>query len=541
MNSIQRSPRLLGFAMVAFAIFIWLNWFPPGGIDEQMSVEIESPLSKSEVTVIAEHFIADHYEVGQLDSLVSFNSYQDANGYFLREQILDLYKSSWKSAIPIDYYEVTTQDKEKKLKFKVYIRMKDGSIFGWKLQNPEEYTGSPQPEPFKLNVLADMGFDLKDFERSEGLNELIYKHRQSVGEASLQLHQLQLGQLITGFTPVFELPDTYVTWKKQQDSLGQTWSLISLLLWFGLAVAATVYMVKYRKTMSFGRGVILSLIFLIPYLIHNVNMYPSYMLGNTDSTEALVLVILSQLITMVMAVTVYVCLVAGDGMWRKMDYQLWPTNKDPNYGTILVRSMGNGYLICIITLGFQSLLFFVAGKLFDVWSTSDPQMSTHNLLEPSLFPLLAWSAAISEEAVFRMFGIIFFIYVFRSMFNGIYRVTGFMFLQNKIVHLIPAIVLSNMIWALGHTGYSIYPVYTRFIEVTLLGFIFAYAFLRFGLITAIFAHASMDIIIMGLQIMSVDAGHALLGLLYMLMPAIVAWVLNFLWLLRRTSSSYSGN
>jgi hypothetical protein len=158
---------------------------------------------------------------------------------------------------------VTTQDKEKKLKFKVYIRMKDGAIFGWKLQNPKEYTGSPQPEQFKLNVLAEMGFELKDFGRSEGVNELIYKHRQSVGEASFQLHQLQLGQLVTGFTPVFELPDTYTTWKKQQDSMGQTWSLISLLLWFGLAVAAVVYMAIYRKTMSFGRGVLLSLMFHI--------------------------------------------------------------------------------------------------------------------------------------------------------------------------------------------------------------------------------------------------------------------------------------
>jgi hypothetical protein len=538
MNIIQRSPWLLRFAAVAFAIFIWLNWFPPGGIDEQMSVEVEAALSKSEVTVIAEHFIADHYEVGQLDSLVSFNSFQDANGYFLREHIIDLYHSSWKSAIPIDYYEVTTQDKEKKLKFKVYIRMKDGAIFGWKLQNPKEYIGSPQPEPFRLNVLADMGFEMKDFEVSQGVNELIYKHRQSVGEASLQLHLLQSGQLITGFTPIFELPDTYTTWKKQQDSLGQTWSLISLLLWFGLAVAAVVYMAIYRKTMSFGRGVILSLLFLIPYLIHNVNMYPGYMLGNSDSVEAISLVLISQLIMMIMAITTYVCLVAGDGMWRKLDYQLWPTSKDANYGTILIRSMGNGYLICIITLGFQSLLFFVAGKLFDIWSTSDPLMSTHNLLKPSLFPLLAWSAAISEEAVFRMFGIIFFVYVFRAMFNGVSRMTGIRFLQNKLVHLIPAIVLSNMIWALGHTSYSIYPVYTRFIEVTLLGFIFAYALIRFGLITAIFAHASMDIIIMGLQIMSVDAGHALLGLLYMLMPAIVAWVINFFWLLRRSDPSH---
>jgi hypothetical protein len=542
-NSTQKTPRLLALATIAFAIFIWLNYFPPGGIDEQMTVETQTVLSKSEVSTIAVDFITSHYDVGELDTLVSFNSYQDANGYLLRERMFDLYKSTWKSSVPIDYFEVFVKDMDQGLNFKVYIRMDSGKVFGWKLLNPAQYNGSMQGEKIKLNVLTDMGYSSEDFTKSgDTVKLVIYDHRQVIGEASLQLHLEQQGDLITGFFPVFELPGSYITWKERQDFLGTVWSLISQVLWFGLAIAAIVYMAIYRKIMSFRRGVLLSVAFLIPYLIHDVNMYPGYILvANGSSEGALSVVILSQFIMMIMGITVYLCYVAGDGMWRKINWQLWPTTKDPDYGSIIVRSMGRGYLICIIVLGFQSLLFFIAGKLFDIWSTSDPLMSTHNLLAPSLYPLLAWSAAISEEAVFRMFGIVFFVYVFRWICDGISRITGLMFLQKMVVHLIPAVVLSNMIWALGHTGYSVYPVYTRFIEVTLLGFIFAFAFLRYGLITAIFAHASMDIIIMGLQIMMGDAGHALLGFTYMLMPALVAWLLSFLWRWRTSTKSQASS
>lgn len=535
MTSTKRRNWLPALATVSFAIFIWLNWFPPGGLDDQMTVETTTVISKSEATVIAEDFITSQYDVNELDSMVLFNSYQDANGYLLRERIFDQYESTWKSSVPIDYYEVSSQDMDNDLKFKVFVRMDDGHIYGWELLNPSMYTGSPQGEETKSNILANMGYDAEDYTLSSDTAHIVYHHRQVIGEASLQLHLKQEGDLITGFAPFFELPETYTTWKDRQDLLGAMWSLISQLLWFGLAIAAIVFMAIYRKTMTFGRGVLLTLAFLIPYLIHNVNMYPGFMIIAAGSSEGAISILLfSQFLMMIMAITVYLSFVAGDGMWRKLDWHLWPSSKEQDYGPMIVRSMGKGYLICAIVLGFQSLLFFIAGKLFDIWSTSDPLMSTHNLLEPSLYPLLAWSAAISEEAVFRLFGIVFFVYMFRWLGNGLFRITGWPFVQRTIVHLIPAVVLSNMIWALGHTGYSIYPVYTRFIEVTLLGFIFAYAFLRYGLITAIFAHASMDIIIMGLQIMMGDASHVLLGFAYMLMPALVAWLISFLWRWRRS-------
>nr|WP_279537943.1 CPBP family intramembrane metalloprotease [Paenibacillus turpanensis] len=125
---------------------------------------------------------------------------------------------------------------------------------------------------------------------------------------------------------------------------------------------------------------------------------------------------------------------------------------------------------------------------------------------PILFPLMAWVAAIEEEAVYRLFGIALF---------------------TKLLRFRPlAVLLSSVIWALGHVQYPIYPSYTRLIEVTVLGILFGYLFLKFGFITVVFAHAAMDSILMGLSVMSLgDTVSALSGLFYLVFPAIVGWLL----------------
>ena len=207
-------------------------------------------------------------------------------------------------------------------------------------------------------------------------------------------------------------------------------------------------------------------------------------------------------------------------------HRLWPRPGDPEFGGEVIRSMGRGYLLAFVVLGVQSVLFFAGSKLLGVWSVSDPLESAYNLLEPGYYPLLAWSAAISEEAVFRMFALAFFSVLLRPLARRLYRWTGRGVFNNPVCWIIPAALISGAVWALGHAGYAIYPVYTRLVEVTVLGLIFAYALLRYGFFAALFAHAIVDIIIMALQIMIADSTYAFIGLLYMMMPAAAAVLLG---------------
>src|SRR5690606_18822517 len=159
----------------------------------------------------------------------------------------------------------------------------------------------------------------------------------------------------------------------------------------------------------------------------------------------------------------------------------WARWKEAGYGKHVVAAMGRGHLGCLFILGVQSFMFFIGEHYFGVWATNDPLFSNYNLLYPLLFPLLAWGGALPEEAVYRLFGIILLKKLFRST--------------------AVAVLLTSMIWAIGHTSYPIFPAYTRFVEVTVLGLIFGWVFLKYGFITAVFAHAAVDSILMGFSLM----------------------------------------
>jgi hypothetical protein len=169
--------------------------------------------------------------------------------------------------------------------------------------------------------------------------------------------------------------------------------------------------------------------------------------------------------------------------------------------------MGRGYPLAFVLLGVQGILYWIGERLLGVWSVNDPSFSTFNTLVPALFPLTAWVAAISEEAIYRVFGIAFFRKLFR----------------NTAV----AAALSSVLWAVAHIGYPIFPAYTRLVEVTILGFLFSWVYLRYGFAAAVFTHAIFDSILMALSLMSMGGtANVVLAAGYMALPAIIGYALN---------------
>jgi hypothetical protein len=63
-----------------------------------------------------------------------------------------------------------------------------------------------------------------------------------------------------------------------------------------------------------------------------------------------------------------------------------------------------------------------------------------------------------------------------------------------------------------------------------LGFIFSLTFLRYGLITAIFTHATMDSLLMGLSLLASaqKVEYSIIGILYILLPAIIGYAIMLL-------------
>jgi len=132
-----------------------------------------------------------------------------------------------------------------------------------------------------------------------------------------------------------------------------------------------------------------------------------------------------------------------------------------------------GYLGVIILLGLQSILFQVGERFFGVWTEYLWMTSFTSSYIPA-FPafVLALSASLSEETLFRLFGI--------SL--------GTKFLKNTAL----AVILSSLIWGFGHTSYPIYPMWFRGFETTCLGIVISLIYLRFGLIPVLVSHYLFD-------------------------------------------------
>lgn len=241
-------------------------------------------------------------------------------------------------------------------------------------------------------------------------------------------------------------------------------------------------------------------------------MYPAFrsMSGAVnDEFATWAAIIFMNIVTLLLGISLYLALVAGNGLWDAIGQRKWPAWKERRFGVEVFHGIGRGYLLALFILGVQQVLFYTGEVKFDVWAVNDPSDSMLNMLEPRFFPLMAWVAAISEEATYRLLGIILFKKLFRNNFI--------------------AVVIPSVIWAASHTQYPVYPVYTRLIEVSIIGIILGYVFLKYGFLTAVFAHACMDSILMGMSLFSL--GHVsdvLAGIFYILLPGLIGLLLAWL-------------
>ncbi len=137
------------------------------------------------------------------------------------------------------------------------------------------------------------------------------------------------------------------------------------------------------------------------------------------------------------------------------------------------RSLLLGLGLACFFFAYQSV-FYVIANHFGAWAPAD--VSYDQLLNsrwPWLFVLfMGFFPAISEEFVFRMFAIPFFA---------------------KYLRWMPlAVVLASFLWGFGHATYPNEPFYIRGLEVGLGGIILSVIMIRFGILTTLVWHYTVD-------------------------------------------------
>lgn len=445
-------------------------------------------------------------------------------GYLAKEKLSEDYADRYDRKFPTDTYQVTSvMPGDAGAEIYVYVHMESGNIVGWHKPHDAD-AGLPEPEQ-RISAAVDFavsqGFERASIKAQKQLTRegdvRLDVTGESMGESNLTLligteRTADDGIVVTRYTPAFQVPADYEAYVNEQDSLASSLSLFgSTLMSLVLFILAVIYAALYRKHTSFVRGWLLAVIFLGFYLVNNFNMIDGLAasFGEMENarTVALIGMVIQSFITVVMAASVYFSLVGGDGLWRSMGWQLWPRSSERGYGEHIWNSMKLGYLLAFILLAVQTVILLILQNTTDAWSTTDVMQSPYNFGAPWLFPLLAWCAAISEEAVFRFFAIGLLKKWLRSTF---------------VAALIPTVI-----WALGHVTYAIYPSTTRLIELTLLGLMFSYFFLRFGLVAVIFAHAIFDSVMMAISLMFLGQPvNIALGIFYIVLPVGVAAVMR---------------
>lgn len=138
-----------------------------------------------------------------------------------------------------------------------------------------------------------------------------------------------------------------------------------------------------------------------------------------------------------------------------------------------------GYLIPLIMLGYITG-FYVVGADYGVWSpTAISYTDLASTALPWLYPLtIGLMASISEEFIFRMFAIPFLKRYLKSTFLAV---------------LIPAVI-----WGFMHSSYPQQPFFIRGLELSVVGIMFGYVFLRFGIVSVLIAHYAFDALLMSL-------------------------------------------
>ncbi|AJY75787.1 CPBP family intramembrane glutamic endopeptidase [Paenibacillus beijingensis] len=532
-NRLQADIKRYFWIGIIGAILFVLIQILPSTADSFFTGTTGKTISKSSAELKAAAFAGLQFGQAVVRTHAVYQSDSVFYGYLSREGLLDDFAEKYEDRFPTDTFQIAAELGNGETAY-IYIHMTKGTVVGWHLFALERntnttLTGSKLLRAARSEAL-NRGFTASELEIAEAGGDpsvQVLKPKDGmIGQAKLQLHiraqQTASGSvLVTRYEPVFNVPSEYVAYVKRQDRLADLLSIGgSLLLSAVLFILAIVYAALYRKHTSFKRGWLISAIFLAFYVVNNLNMMDGIRASMGESLNAelyaIIAVTVTMGITLLLGASCYFSLVAGDGLWRAMGRSLWPRAGESDYGSVVWNSMKLAYIFAFIVMGLQSVVLIVLQQTTGAWSTTDVTQSTYNFAYPFLLPLLAWCAAIQEEAVYRLFGI------------GLMR----KWLRSPFV----ASLIPTVIWALGHVTYPIYPSTTRLIEVTLLGLLFSFIFLRYGFITAVFTHAIMDSVLMSSSLFFLGSVRDIIaGIVYILAPVGVAW------LLRKYSGSRTGS
>ena len=528
------SKGLIFSGIIGIILFIIFQVLPSFYTSSQE--ENNTAISKAEARSKAAAFAEEQLGYAAMPNdnwTVVYQSDSSFFGYMSREKLLEDYsKKKLDQRYPFDVFQVSfLSSEQKETNLSVDLNMYTGEVVAF-ARGAEAASAGLQALGSKNAAVVASSDSEMSLEQKENLarpwlkewgvnpsklqiepnakaSGLVYTDSSvKVGESMLRYNFNFSEGEVSAFKAGFSAPSWHTSYVEKQTSLAKKLTIFGYgLPTLALGILALIYSILRRGHTSFARGVFISTIHFIIMMVSTYNMLPAATDHSTEArVSAIIMFIIYALYSLLMSSLLYFSLVGGNGLWRQEEgLNPWPRAKEPGYGQYVLDSIRAGYIWAFVLLGVQTIMFIILSYTLNNWSTTDASQSPYNMRYAWLLPIVAWLAGLSEEAIYRLFGI--------RMLKKIFRST------------LAACLITTLIWAFGHTLYPIYPVSSRPIELTVIGLLFSYIFLRYGFIAVMFSHVVFDSILMGATLIfmkeSVNIGA---GIFAIVMPFLVAYI-----------------
>ncbi|PWK16226.1 CPBP family intramembrane glutamic endopeptidase [Tumebacillus permanentifrigoris] len=524
----SRDKYLWVAGILGILLFLLFTWLDPSAT-ETHAVDQDQALAKA----IA-HWQQAGLETQGLKSTVLMDGEQLANGYLSKNHLRDLYDTQLLQQAPLVYWKVTLYPASGvgNDHFEVRIDPDTGAVVAW---SRSVNTSEPDPiEGAAAKGLAQQALQARGFADAvvqpvavppetrkprevpvQTFEYVVPATQWAVGDLQVKYNVSVTGQQVSEVSYAYLVPAEFLTWHERQERIGMILTGLSLLFSFGLTVLAFVYLFLISQKKPWWSALGLGVLTVALFALANLNELPTIQqqflgqgLGGVGRSFGTALVIFGVVVLgLLVGAATYVLILTGGMLTKEVNPALWTPRRARNWSAHVRGAMWRGYLLAFAWLGLQGIFYLVAEKGFGVWYEEDFSMSPSNMWFPLLFPLMAWLAGIQEETTYRLFGVTFFK----------------RYWKNSLV----ACLLPAMIWALGHSLYSVYPIYTRFIELSMFGVVIGYCYLWWGIETVIFAHVVFDTIQMVIPfLLGGDGKEISVGVLYLLLPIVVGYALH---------------
>lgn len=338
-----------------------------------------------------------------------------------------------------------------------------------------------------------------------------------IGEATYRYNVAIKGDRIAEFSEYLKIPETWERDYRKYEKKGEL--LVEIFNVFYTFIGVSIFIVflfKIReKKLNFKFGIIIGLILIFVILLTGINSIPLLWseFSTTDTAGSFMINLIVKLFLS--------AIMAGGGIIifsttsESVSSDVWKTHQ-PLMSVFSKAGLVRKEFITACVIGYSLAFlqtiyvtgFYLYGKKIGVWTP--PEVPYSNMLStmvPWIYPFfIGLSAALTEEITFRLFSI--------SILKKYLKFTW-------LAVLIPAII-----WAFLHSNYPQRPFYIRGIELSIVGIVLGYVFVKYGIVATIISHYVYNALMSGELLLRSSnmyyflSGLAVIGI--MLIPLTIA-------------------